>query len=81
MAEDHIPGRISTQQVPVNGPEGEYLQIELALTKCTCGRIHTAATDSATSGYGSATFQLGILFAQLNDWTRAREVEDNVANG
>jgi len=78
---DHVPGQITTQHVSAQGPDNEYLQIELAVTKCSCGRLHTAAADLSSgggSGYGSATFQLGVLFAQLNQWSRA--VEDNVAN-
>lgn len=79
MIAEHIPGRIITQVASIAGPDGEYLQVEIAVTKCSCGQLHTAAADlSQAFAYGSSTFQLGVLFAQLNRWTVA--VEDNVAN-
>ena len=69
----HIPGSISSQYVGVNGPDGSYLQIEIAVTACSCGRVHSACADLGTREtgwrpFGNASFQLGVLYSQLNNW-------------
>lgn len=68
---EHLPGAISRQQASVRGPDGEYLQLDIAVTKCTCGRVHAAAADVGVgfdAAMGSAEFQLGVLYSQLNGW-------------
>lgn len=66
----HEPGPIVTPPSQgVQGPDGEYLSIAAALSKCSCGKVHVAASEeSYGSPYNSAIFQLGVKFAQLNRW-------------
>lgn len=67
---EHVPRTILTPpMVPCQGPDGEYLQIAVALAKCSCGKVHVAgAENDYGSPFNNAVFQLGVRFAQLNKW-------------
>ncbi len=65
---EHLPTTITSQRVGVQSPDGGFMEIEVALTRCSCGRIHTAVAEDESS-YQGAAFWLGVKYAQLNKWT------------
>lgn len=67
MAE-HVPGNITTQVIGVQDPDGGFMQVAVALCRCSCGKIHTAVSEDAFYQQAAA-FWLGVKFAQLNKWT------------
>lgn len=66
----HEPGAIvCPPMIGAQGPDGEYLTVSVAMTKCSCGKVHVAgAEESYGSAYNNAVFQLGVRFAQLNNY-------------
>ena len=65
MSNKHIPGIITAQSVGINGPDGRFTTVIIAVTLCSCGRIHTETTEE---GSYNAAFWLGVKFAMLNSW-------------
>jgi hypothetical protein len=55
--------------VGVSTPEGAYQQVPIAVVRCSCERIHLAASEDTYGSSYDASFWLGVKFAQLNKWT------------
>lgn len=74
MTVTHYPESITNTTVGVNGPKGEYIQLDIAVSLCKgCSKIHAATSDPGI--YGMAPFWLGVKYAQLNKWTELDLVE------